>query len=337
MMNKYPKISVVMPVFNRENFLSDAIKSIINQTFTDFEFIIIDDGSTDQSLQIIENFAKQDERIKVVKNNINLGIAKTRNIGIDLSQGEYIAFMDSDDISLPTRFEKQIAYFENSPNIDALGTACAIVDSNGQILSYLRPPLSPIEVRWSIITKSTLINPSMMARRKIFCETGIRHRDLHAADDFDLWSRIADQFQIGNLSEILTHFRMHQGKISVTSHNSQRSEAIEIVRKNIKQLTNIDLTDDQVIGYRNSAHLKNLQDARILAQVTIRLHKVARSWTEMKMEREKINQLAAAKLRAIWKSQNRNIVLLPSVIYSIYISPISLINVLIKNRITISI
>ena len=111
---KNPLVSILMPVYNSEKYLREAIKSILNQTFTNFELIIINDGSTDNSLKIIKSF--KDNRIKIIKNKGNLGLIKTLNKGIDLAQGKYIARMDADDIAMPKRLEKQIAFFNENPD-----------------------------------------------------------------------------------------------------------------------------------------------------------------------------------------------------------------------------
>ena len=112
-----PKISVVMPVLNGEKYLAEAIESILNQTFQDFEFIIVDDGSTDQTPEILRSYANKDSRIQIVTNPINRGIGYSRNRGIALSRGEYIANMDADDLCLPERFEKQVRFLDSHPDI----------------------------------------------------------------------------------------------------------------------------------------------------------------------------------------------------------------------------
>ena len=117
-----PRISVLMPAYNSEQYVAESIESILNQTFTDFEFIIINDGSTDNTAKIIDEYAKRDERIKFVNNSKNKGLIGVLNEGLNLARGEYIARMDSDDISLPTRFERQIAYMELHPKCGVLGT-----------------------------------------------------------------------------------------------------------------------------------------------------------------------------------------------------------------------
>src|SRR4051812_30773328 len=135
---KNPKISVVMPVLNGEKYLREATESILNQTFKDFEFIIINDGSTDRTEEIIQSFA--DPRIVYIKNEKNVGLSRVFNQGIRAAQGTYIARMDADDISLLHRFEKELEYLENNPKIDIVGSAMMIIDAEGKkVRKALRP------------------------------------------------------------------------------------------------------------------------------------------------------------------------------------------------------
>ena len=125
-----PKVSVVMPVYNREAFVSESVGSILDQTFEDFEFIIIDDGSTDRTVAIVQEHMQQDSRIRLVILPENVGIARATNRGINEAQGQYIALMDSDDVSIRTRLEHQVDYLDQHPDVDVLGTQMQVVDKH---------------------------------------------------------------------------------------------------------------------------------------------------------------------------------------------------------------
>lgn len=323
-MGVQPKISVVMPVYNRQAYLDDAITSIVNQTYNDFEFIIVDDASTDKSLNIINFHSNTDERIFVLNNKNNLGIAKTRNIGIDAAEGKYIAFMDSDDISHPERFQRQVNYLDKHPEIGVLGTQCAYISENGRITSTHLAPLTPIEIRWSLISKSTMINSSIMARSEIFKYHGFKHNDLVAGSDYELWARVSDKFQIANLPDVLLYVREHPKRISKQFRNNQQINAFEIIRKRVKDITDIQLSDDQIEGFRFSRRTKDLEDAVIISEAIVILQKAAMSWSDKKEDQKKIQKMAAGKLRAIWNSQNWDIRLLPYVFYAFWLDPGSL-------------
>ncbi|MFT5919102.1 MAG: glycosyltransferase involved in cell wall biosynthesis, partial [Granulosicoccus sp.] len=129
-MNEIPLVTVLLPVYNAEKFLEQAIRSVLDQTFTEFEFLIINDGSTDRSEEIIVSF--NDSRIRYIKNETNLKLIKTLNKGIEFASGKYIARMDADDISLPTRFEQQVALLEKQPEIGVCGTNCIIFTTKGE-------------------------------------------------------------------------------------------------------------------------------------------------------------------------------------------------------------
>src|SRR5260370_151977 len=141
-----PPVSMLMSVFNGEAFLPQALESILGQTFGDFEFIIIDDGSTDTTAQILSDYAKQDERVRVF-NQGNKGRAASLNDGIDLARAEYIARMDADDIALPHRLKEQIRFMERHPEVGLLGGAVELIGPEGQVLAEVRPPLDASQIR----------------------------------------------------------------------------------------------------------------------------------------------------------------------------------------------
>ncbi len=131
-MSENPKVSVIMSVYNGDKYLREAIESILNQTFTDFEFIIVNDGSTDNSLEIIESY--DDERIKTINNKKNIGLTKSLNKALKFAKGKYIARQDADDVSLPNRFEKQVEYLDSHPEVALVGTSVYLIDENGKII-----------------------------------------------------------------------------------------------------------------------------------------------------------------------------------------------------------
>jgi len=325
-MQKIPRISVIMPVYNREHYVAEAIESIIYQTFKDFEFIIIDDGSTDCSLEIIEGYSEKDLRIKVIRNQHNIGIPRTRNKGIDLAQGEYVAFMDSDDISLPERFAKQIDFMEKNPEIFVLGTQCEFIDSKGNYIRTKNLPLLPIEVRWFLYGKS-IINSSVMARSELFKLLGYKHKNIKSASDYEIWTRISEKFLIANLPDVLLRFRRHDSRISKTARDNQKSNSYQIIRERLHKLTGVELTTEQIEGFRYTNRIKDVYDAIILSKTVVQMHKKAKFWSDDAEDRKLIHQLTSKKLRTIWAVQRQNFRLMPYVLYSIVIDPQSFIKI----------
>lgn len=210
-----PLISVVMPVFNGEDYLSESIESILTQTYTNFEFIIIDDGSTDSSLAIIESFKKKDNRILVFSRQ-NKGLIASLNQGCGLARGEYIARMDADDISLPTRFEKQYDLMENK-NLDICGCHFFIIDDKGSLESLKLTPINQQTILISLACEVPFAHPSVMFRKSFLEKTGLKYGQSTyiTAEDFDLWVRMYYQgARFGNVNDVLFKYRMLKTSLS---------------------------------------------------------------------------------------------------------------------------
>lgn len=204
------KVSVLMPVFNADEFLREAIDSILDQTFSDFEFIIINDGSTDTSEKIIESY--RDSRIRYVKNERNFGLVYTLNRGIDLAKGTYIARMDADDRSLPTRFEKQVAYLDQHSEVGACGTAFRFFGDKTHLSS------NPSDFRQAftmLSVNSSLGHPTSMIRRSVLKQHSIYYEEeFQYAADYAFWVRIGQVSQLTSLPECLLLYRWHATNMS---------------------------------------------------------------------------------------------------------------------------
>lgn len=208
---KIPKISVIMSVYNGEKFLKEAIDSILNQTFTDFEFIIVNDGSSDNSLDILQSY--NDDRIRIINNKKNIGLTKSLNKALKKAKGEYIARQDADDISLTERFEKQMKFFENNPNVVLLGTNVYFIDKEGNIV-----------VKYSVIERPTLddfvvsnqlVHGSAIFRKEIINKVGAYNEQMFYSQDYEFWIRIAMEYEIRNLKEILYKLRNHGENVRI--------------------------------------------------------------------------------------------------------------------------
>lgn len=215
-----PKVSVIMAVYNSEKFLKEAIESILNQTFKDFEFIIIDDGSTDRSGEILEDYAKKDSRIKVFHQE-NMGLTKSLNKAIKLAKGEYIARMDADDISMPERLEEQIQFLDQNPQVALLGTGYYEIDTFGKVIKKKRPPTSDTELRRVLIKYNPFFHASVMIRKNALQELRLYDENLKYAQDYDLWLRISSKFKIANLSDILMMRRYTKKMLSFFQEREQ--------------------------------------------------------------------------------------------------------------------
>lgn len=215
---KNPKISVIMSVYNSEKFLPEAIESILYQSFKDFEFIIINDASEDNSFNIIKNYAKEDRRIKVISNKENIGLTKSLNLGIEKAKGKYIARMDSDDISLPQRLEIQYNYLRKHPNIELLGSGILMIDSNGNKLIKV-PGIKNKTKLYSRLEKKNCINHPVI----IFQNNGHKYREKFVySQDYDLYLRLlTEDRDITCLSESLLKYRVNPEAISFSKRSKQ--------------------------------------------------------------------------------------------------------------------
>jgi glycosyltransferase involved in cell wall biosynthesis len=212
-MSNSPKVSVVIPVYNREPYVGKALESVLAQTFADFEVLVIDDGSTDRSRQVVQ--AYRDPRVRLVCHEHNQGIPRTRNTGIDGARGAYLAFLDSDDIAYPTRLAKQVAFLDCHPDHAAVGAWVDWMDETGRPLGRVnRRPLAAQDVAALRLFRQGIENTASMARTAILRE--YRHdENFDVSEDFELWARVAAKHGIANLPEVLVRRRAH---IQQTSH-----------------------------------------------------------------------------------------------------------------------
>jgi len=216
-----PLVSVVMPAYNSEKYISEAIESILNQTFKDFEFIIINDGSTDSTPNIIDKYARLDKRIIVLNNEKNLNIAESRNRGVEIAKGKYIATMDSDDRALPDRLKNQLEFLESNKDIAISIGNINIMDGKG-VFQYTRNyPVADKDIRSKVYRFNPFPNPTIMCRREVYEKNGKYNNAYVPIDDFDFWLRAGTQFKFGNCGNIVLDYRVasksaSHGKIRLT-------------------------------------------------------------------------------------------------------------------------
>lgn len=228
------RISVVMSVFNGEKYLREAVDSILAQTLTDFEFIIVDDGSTDRSLEIIQSYARQDARILVVRQAENLGLAKSLNRGIALARGDLIARMDADDISLPDRFETQVQFLYENPDVDLVGSWVEFIDQNGKTTGEVsKYPGSAMGLRWGLFFENHLWHPTVMARRSFFDCADVYDEAFDTTQDYELWARSNLHSRYRNIQKVLLKYRMHDSSISKLRNTSQMANLYCISQRTI--------------------------------------------------------------------------------------------------------
>lgn len=206
-MENKPEISVVMPAYNAEEYVTEAIESILNQTFTDFEFIVVNDASTDKTLDIITAFAQKDKRIKIINNQKNLYIAGALNKGIEAAQGKYIARMDADDVSMPNRLQSQYDLLEQDSGIAVAGGNILLIDKNGKDIGYRTYPATNKELKARMFKHSPFAHPTTMYRRDVFNEFGGYNPVWSPSEDIDLWFKIGSKYKFASVPEYIFKYR----------------------------------------------------------------------------------------------------------------------------------
>lgn len=222
-------ISVILPVYNASKYLSEAIESILNQSFQNFELLIINDGSTDHSKDIINSFS--DTRIKYIDNNGNKGLIYTLNRGIDESKGTYIARMDADDISLNNRFEIQFDYMEQHPQIGACGTYAQYI---GDRQGYWKYPIDDKDIRCRLMWGSSIIHPTAFIRTRILKTHHIKFSEGYiAAEDYKIWVDISRVAQLHNIPDVFLKYRTHSHQVTTTKGSAMDYTKTKIIYENI--------------------------------------------------------------------------------------------------------
>lgn len=244
-MSDLPVISVIMPVFNGEKHMSAAIQSVLSQSFSDFELLIVDDGSTDHTKEIALSF--NDRRIKFIQNSSNKGIVYSRNLAIQNSKGRFIANLDSDDIALSTRFEKQFLFFEKNPEYSVIGTNVQLIDDDSKITGSIDYTSFNHPIKENLFFYNCFAQSSTMIRKECLKKFDEIYQAQHPlAEDYDLWVRLSENIKMINLPDFLTQYR-----ISLSGISRLKKDAIQTSVKKIHeyQLKNLGLipSDEQMI------------------------------------------------------------------------------------------
>ena len=217
-----PVVSVLMPVFNGREYLAEAMSSILNQTFLNFELLVLDDGSTDESLRILREFEALDSRVRVAARE-NKGLIVTLNELVAQARGKYIARMDADDVALPDRLAIQLDFLEKNPGVVCVGGSFEIIDGLGRYLTTFIQPSANVEIQGLMLAGHVVINhPTIMVRSVSIRAVGGYDTRYEAAEDYDLWFRIGEIGELANLNEVVLKYRLHANSVSETSGKKQR-------------------------------------------------------------------------------------------------------------------
>jgi len=279
-----PKVSILMPVYNAGQYLSRALDSILAQGFRDWELILINDGSTDNSESIITQY--DDERIYYIKNPVNLKLIKTLNKGIDYCGGQYIARMDADDICHPDRLKRQVEFLDSKPECLMCGTSAIVIDGNEKKTGKIRNLTDNDYLQISLMFSPSFIHPSMMIRSEVLQHNRYDEAYKHV-EDYDLWCRIAKQGKIANIDSELFEYRWHDSNVSVVHNKAQEELKDKIIKDEISRLGIIP-TEDELYFHKITFQLYNL-GSRL--DVSIDLFKEVSGWFSKLIHQNSIKQV----------------------------------------------
>jgi hypothetical protein len=229
-----PTVTVLMAVYNGERYVAQAVESILAQIYGDFEFVIVDDGSTDRSREMIERYS--DPRIRLVPNSENTGLAAALNRGLALSRGSLVARQDADDVSEPDRLARQVAYLEAHTDVAVVGSWYRKIDPEGRDLGLRRLPCDPLDVRWAMLFHCPLVHSAVVFRRAALAKRGWAYDPRFAyAQDYALWSRVAEELPLANVAAPLVRLRVSPWSMTAT-YGDRTLEGPEISIANIGHL-----------------------------------------------------------------------------------------------------
>lgn len=251
-MDGKPKISVIFSVYNGATYLREAVESILNQSYSDFEFIIVNDGSTDNTVEILNEYT--DSRIVRINNQENIGLARSLNRAIETAQGELIARMDADDISAPDRFKKQVAYLDAEEEVAVLGTCMKQIDAVGNNLGILNVPCSHNLIKWKMLFETSMFHATVMMRKKDLDRVGNYSPDYQHIEDTELWIRMIDNARFSNLNEVLYIRRWHDESVCNLHNSVQFRKGVDIRHNFFENILGKEVPFDIILLFSECLH-----------------------------------------------------------------------------------
>lgn len=219
-MTSRPSLSVVTAVYNGEKYLAEAIESILNQTYSDFDYILVNDGSTDKTADILSHYQREDQRIRV-SFQAHCGLAATRNRLFELARGTYVAILDADDIAFPDRLARQMSFLANHPEAALVGGAIVRINNDGTVIDTGRYPLRDDQIKSAMISGNPFAQSAVVIKHAAFRAVGGYRKCFAPTEDYDLWIRLGERYPLANLPEPVVYYRIHQDQISQKAMEQQ--------------------------------------------------------------------------------------------------------------------
>jgi len=234
------KVSIIMPVYNADKFVYEAIDSILKQTYTNFELLVFNDGSTDKSLEIIQSF--KDDRIQLFNYEQNIGYVQHLNMGILEAKSELIARMDADDISLPNRLEEQVKYMTENPEVGLCGTMCNIIGKEDEIIDHL---LTHHEIVSELFWKNSFIHSTIMMRKSTLEKYNINYDiSFRPSEDYLLFTKMAMVSKVVNIDKVLVSYRFHENQVTITENRDSLRNAQRVRYYLITNFLGVDMSEN---------------------------------------------------------------------------------------------
>ena len=245
-----PLVTVLMPVYNAGAFLRPTLETILGQTYRDFEFLIINDCSTDDSLETLRSIA--DPRIRIHANPVNMGQTKSLNVGLRLARGKYVVVNDADDYSLPRRIETQLDFIVKNPEYPVVGTSCYIMDREGKILRTFLRPTDPREIQMQFLSDTPMTHGSVIMQKDAILATGGYNEEFRIIQDYELWSTLMRRgLRVMNIPDILVVIRTFADSISFKERDAQTFENGRTFQANVAAMTGLTISLDEAVRQRH--------------------------------------------------------------------------------------
>jgi glycosyltransferase involved in cell wall biosynthesis len=305
-MNNQPLISVLMAVYNGEVHLRESIDSVLGQTYANFEFIIINDGSADSTEKIILSYP--DERIRYEKNEINSGLIATLNRGLAFTTGKYILRMDADDICFPKRFEKQVQFMEANPEIGICGSCADVIDKTKK----MRYDADDVSIRVKMLYQCHMLHPSIIVRKELMDKHNLRYNPQYAhAEDYELFYRIGKLTKLANLQEPLLLYREHEESVSRKNKEIQKANSLKVIKQQFRDI-GMDVSESEIDLFKDVMNSRfDFSEVEIYKIETLVQHIIATNHHSKKLHEATL----AAILFQKWKDILMNITRFGTSIY----------------------
>jgi glycosyltransferase involved in cell wall biosynthesis len=292
-----PRVSVLMPAYNSEIFIREAISSIIEQSFSDYELIIIDDASTDDTVKIIRSFS--DQRILLIEKDSHSGYTTSLNIGLKMAQGEYVARMDADDVMLKDRLKEQVSYMDSHPEVIVSGTWYKLMQEQ----RVVGDPYTPEEVRVTLLDYCCIAHPTVILRKeRLLHADKFYNPSIEPAEDYDLWTRLIACGQITNLPKVLLHYRQHDRQVSNLYASKQQTLA-SVSKMRMLQYIIPNITPEESLTHLSFIKADNIPDISRFKELVSWRSRVKQANDEVKFfDRKTLDLFLSEKVKLLTRN-----------------------------------